>query len=415
MIKRLCLYGILLTVSAPAAAFDIDELRTLIRERDLDSVAAVVAHLPHAYRGSYTLAYDSAGLQESSFEHPRAILFGRTAQLVLSFNGHPEQRRYHTIEAMQYREEAESFELYVIEFSGGRVRFSSPNPEVCASCHGSPPHPVWSSYEYAGRETGHWPGLYGATHDAPVLNAREAAAFQSFRERAGSHPRYRHLVRDRPGQPWFPYGTGPREHRLRPNNRLGNLLARWRARQVVAQIDAAGVAERHPAVAQAWLLQCPGVDRADYRRRARALFRAGFPAADHARVHERLESLAAEQRTAFMMERLLTGSAASGWTMNIEPSAPGGSFDTGIVTLDGLVAARWLATREPGHRLKRYYEAWGSRELYNTFEAGYFRENVAPGGVGAAYDRVAGYYDPARARRACPSLARAPVEQAAAR
>lgn len=411
--KRLWL-GPALLVHAQAYAFGIDDLRELVRERDLATVAEVVEHLPREYRESYTLAYDSQSLQGSSYQNPRAILFGRTARFVMSFNGHPSQQHYNAIEAMQYREDAESFELYSIQFKEDGVEFSRPNPEVCASCHGTPPHPIWSSYEYGEQETSHWPGLYGSTHDAPALDDKEKAAFERFRERAPAHPRYRHLVMANPQAPWFPYATGPTQHRFRPNNRLGNLLARWHARQIVALIRRGDFLERHPGVAQAWLLQCPGTDGERYRRRVAALFEAGFPRAAHPYSHALRDGLPAGRRTAFMMEKLLTGSDGFGWDMSVEKPEETGRFYTGIVTIDRLVGARWLATLDDDHWLKRYYEPWANRQLYDTFAEGYYESNVEPGGVGAAYDEILGYYDEDRARLACPGLMRRALEGAAA-
>ncbi len=403
--KRLGLCIVLL-VPARAFAFDVDELRDMIRDRALTTVAEVIAHLPVEYRENYTLAYDSRSLQGSSRDNPRAILFGRTARLVLSFNGDPAQQHYDTIEAMQFREPRNTFELYAIDFADSQVRFSGPNPPVCAGCHGSPPRPIWSSYEYSDRETGHWPGFYGSTHDAPALEPGEKAAFERFRQRAATHHRYRHLVLVKPNAHWFPYGTGPTQHALRPNNRLGNLLARWHARQIVALINRGGFIERHPRVAQAWLLQCPGTEGGSYRARVQALFDTRFPPDGHRRVHALLDKLPAGRRVSFMMERLLSDSDSFGWDMSIEAPAAGGRFDTGIATIDRLVGARWMATLDDGHRLTDYYEPWSSRELYNTFADGYYESNVRPGGVGEAYDAVARYYDESRARLACPAIMR---------
>lgn len=394
----------MLVVPTQALAFDIDDLRALITAEQLATVEQVIGRLPMEYRQSYTLAYDSQSLQGSSQRHPRAILFGRTAQLVLTFNGEPSQRHYHAIEAMQFRAERNVFELYSIDFSGDRPRFSDPNPEVCAGCHGTPARPIWSSYEYGERETSHWPGFYGSTHDAPPMDDAEKAAFLSFKEQAADHPRYRHLVLDKAGAPWFPYGSGPGKHSLRPNNRLGNLLARWHARQIAALIDQGDFIERYPNVAQAWLLQCPDIEGKAYRRRVHNLFEARFPTDSHGHAHALLDNLSPPRRTAFMMEKLLTGSDSFGWDMSIESPEASGRFYTGIATIDRLVGARWLSTLDTGHWLKRYFRPWGSRELYNTFQEGYYESNVQPGGVGRAYDSVATYFDEALAQTACPNI-----------
>lgn len=406
---RLCGYlaaCALAAAHAPAFAFGIDDLRTLIQAEKPDSVAKVIALLPREYKESYTLGYDSQSLQGSSYDNPRAILFGDTAQFIVTFNGDPAQAYYNAIEAMQYREDSESFEMYSIEVSAEGARVSSPDPPICASCHGSPPHPIWSSYEYGDSETRHWPGFYGSAHDAPVRVPEEKRAFERFRDRAATHPRYSQLVLSDPGAPWFPYGEGPGQHRLRPNDRLGNLLARWQARHIAALIRDGGFIDEHARVAQAWLLHCPGAGGDPFGRRVKALFDERFPPADHPLAHEILQKLPADRQVDFMMQRLLTGSDDLDWNLSIAESQDNGRFYTGIVTIDQLVSARWLATLGRDDWLKAYYKPWTSRDLYDTFADGYYARNVEPGGVGLDYDKVMGYYDESRARLACPGVMR---------
>lgn len=392
--------------SVPAFGLDMGQLKALVRVQKPQSVAELVAGLPEEYKESYTLVYHSQSLQGASYDNPRAVLFGRTAQLILTFNGTPSQAFYNDIEAMQFREGSESFELYSIGFSHGSASVSGPDPAICSSCHSSPPHPIWSSYEYGVRKTGHWPGVYGSSHDAPVRVPKEKEAFERFRHEAASNPRYRHLVMVKPGAPWFPYGVGPNQHRLRPNDRLGNLLARWQARQIVGLIRGGDFIKRHPHIARAWLLQCPGTGRDPYRTRVRSLFDARFPAQGHALVHQILDKLAPEERAGFMMRHLLVGSDTFGWDMNIAEAQTNGEFSTGIVTIDQLVSARWLATLNDDDWLKTFYKPWNNRQLYNTFAKNYYEKNVQPGGVGKEYDDVMGYYDETYAQLACPDLMR---------
>lgn len=410
--KHLWLCPVLL-VHAQAFAFGIEDLRALVRENDLTMVEEVIERLPQEYKKNFTLAYDSQSLQGSSYENPRAILFGRNARFVLSFNGDPTQQHYNTIEAIQFREGIESFELYSIKFESGDVNFSEPNPAVCTSCHGSPAHPVWSSYEYDKHEARHWPGMYGSTHDTPGLDETEKAAFKRFRDHAASHPRYRHLVLSEAEAHWYPYTAGHHQHRLRPNNRLGNLLARWRARQIAALIRRGDFIENHPHVAQAWLLRCPGTEERAYRGQIKALFDAKLPSQRYAYIHAIRDSLPPDQQTAFMMERLLTGSDNIGWDMSVEIREEPGRFFTGIVDIDRLVGARWMATLDEDHELRAYYEPWTNRQLYNTFTNGYYDSNVAPGGVGESYDQITLDYNDSRANQACAELMRDALSRSA--
>jgi hypothetical protein len=51
------------------------------------------------------------------------------------------------------------------------------------------------------------------------------------------------------------------------------------------------------------------------------------------------------------------------------------------------------------------YRPRSTAELYDTFRAGYYDQNVAPGGVGAIYARLGADYDPEPALSACGELA----------
>jgi hypothetical protein len=398
------LAAVLLAHAPAGGAFDYEDVVELIRSGKLSSVEQVLARLPAEYLENFTLAYRSRSLHESSYDFPRAILFGENAKLILTFNGSDDQSRFEDLEIMQFRDDEQVFELRSISFEDG-VSFSGRNPELCRGCHGANPGPIWGSYEYSeNNEVMHWPGFYGSTHDAPVLNERENKAFERFRSRAAAHPRYRNLRLRHPLSRWYPYGTGPNKHQFRPNNRLGNLLARLNAKRLAHQLGQRAFYNTHPSLTMLWILNCPAISDPAFDDFIRARFHRRYPPPVDDSPKRVAEAL--PEDTAHMIRRLLTGPKVLTWNMALASATDERRFSTGIVHIDELVAAELLRTIPAGHWLRDYYVPWTQRDLYDTFKDGYYDANVAPGGVGAEYDAIAPFYDRDSARAACPELAR---------
>jgi hypothetical protein len=402
--------AVLLAVSA-ARAMTFEDLKILIQNHGLTSVEAVVARLPVDLRGNFTLAYSSQSLQGADHDNPRAILFGSDATLVLTFNGHPQQRRYDELEVLQFRTASREFELYSIKF-GDEVTFSGPNPAICLSCHGRSPRPIWGGYDYEQTDDNHWPGFYGSTHDAPASNDVERQAFVRFRERALLHPRYRHLQWRMDGAPWFPYGEGAYQHRLRPNNRLGNLLARLNALKIAHEAASGDFLQHYPNTALLWLLQCPQTQLDKFAPWLDTVFEMRFRRNRNHALYRDLDAVDPANRALFQLEKLLSGLEVYTWNMSVSTLPRGKRFSTGIVTIDQLVTAALLGELRPSITwLRQYHRPWKTRQLYDTFREGYYDANVAPGGVGEQYDKLGLYYDAARARQACVRLAASVVAE----
>lgn len=391
-----------LAYAAPGRAFDYDDLVKLIRQKNITGIEQLLPELPGEYLNNYTLIHRSRSLHGASPDFPRAILFGNSARLILSFNGSPYHSRYNDLEIMYFRDDAKAFELRSISFEQD-VEFSEPNPQLCLGCHGISPGPIWGTYEYSDdNSVEHWPGVYGATHDAPPLGPDKGAAFARFRELAAAHPRYRHLRLEHRASSWFPYGTGPFKHRFRPNNRLGNLLARLNAKRLARHLFEGDFFSRYPHLSLQWLLRCPQAGDESFEAFVESRFRSVYPALAGSATG--VED--GNKRMAFMFDRLLAGSDVPTWDMTLDPQPGGERFFTGIVRIDELVAAEVLHGLPGGHWLKSYYVPWSQQDLYDTFNPRYYKRNVAPGGVGRQYQALAPFYDRERARQACPELAR---------
>jgi cytochrome c553 len=235
---RLLLAAVLLAPAGPAASLDFSSLERLIAERDVGSIEELIAVLPPGLRSRYALVFESRSLQGASFENPRAILFGSDAHFIVTFNGSATQRGFRAVETMEFDESTREFRLRELTFpehaaGAAGVSISEPNPQRCARCHGTPPHPVWDSFPL-------WPGAYGERYGAR-LSARERAGLRTFMAREAAHPRYRLLIGAgqfadpatfRPGAPGR-YSAAPREP---PNAALAIELTRLRARSIARQL-----------------------------------------------------------------------------------------------------------------------------------------------------------------------------------
>lgn len=168
-------------VSAHALSFR--DIQGWAERGEVKSVEDVLRRLPAEYRTHFVLMERSRSLQEASPEAPRALLFGERAELVLSFNGHPGQRGYDSLETVELDPSRMTYEIRAVHFVGGKAMVSGPNPEICLRCHRSLPRPNWEPYP-------HWPGALG---QGPNYSADERRRLEAFSTAAAAHPRYRYL------------------------------------------------------------------------------------------------------------------------------------------------------------------------------------------------------------------------------
>lgn len=136
-----------------------------IEESQTQTLEGSLELLPDSFFEHYVLMYRSRSLQQSSYLHPRAILFGKSSRFILTFNGNPKHRGYNNLEMIQYREKEHRWEFREIEFiEGEKPRFSNANPAKCLECHQSPkrqgvdPRPNWEPYNF-------WPGAYASVDE----------------------------------------------------------------------------------------------------------------------------------------------------------------------------------------------------------------------------------------------------------
>lgn len=194
---------------------------------------------------NYTLVYHSLSLQDSSFENPRALVFGDTQELVLTFNGDPKQRRYDSIELLRWT--GNEFEFRDIKFENGSAKLSQANPKQCLTCHTKNALPIWDSYD-------RWPRVYGSIDDAIIdfikdkyahtrfpKEVRETIEMElngitQFNDNRPNHIRYQYLHPPQ-GTNVTPYFTDIKgDQKFRPNLRLTRFFAQRLAEKLEKNI-----------------------------------------------------------------------------------------------------------------------------------------------------------------------------------
>ena len=160
------------------------ELQKFVMERGTRSVEETLPWFAKKYSDYFrfhTLMYNSLSIHETSFEKPRAIVFGPDAKFILTFNGDASQRGGNTFETAEYSEATHSFNFREIEFrptssahdsqlkpneiefENRDLRISKANPQKCLQCHGPSANPIWASYFV-------WPGAYGSNDDSLAMS-----------------------------------------------------------------------------------------------------------------------------------------------------------------------------------------------------------------------------------------------------
>jgi len=117
------------------------------------------------YFSKYLVAYRSRSLQTSTPTAPRIILFSPQAELLIGFNGDPQERGYKNVETIAFDPATDRFEFHEGDFApGAKPSLGKANPRKCLECHQSAargdvdPRPNWEPYDK-------WPGFYGSLDD----------------------------------------------------------------------------------------------------------------------------------------------------------------------------------------------------------------------------------------------------------
>jgi hypothetical protein len=257
--------------------FNLDRLLQIVDQNKISSMEDALAFLPEELRTHFTLQYEGHGLQQASFTNPRVILFGNDAKFVATFNGHPDQGKYNSLEILQFNQSKTSFELYSLDFPIHRDAYGhavrpEKNPSACLQCHGSSPHPVWGQYNF-------WPGIFGAHDD--MISKNEQAPFAAFMTHRQASERYR-VLSPMTGSAFSPYSS-PENQTLSflPNDILGALFVRLNSAVLAQKMKQSNDSLRYMLLMSPLMYSCKSLlsdeDRAMLNSRLLQIFRArGF-------------------------------------------------------------------------------------------------------------------------------------------
>lgn len=169
-----------------------------IQQTQAQTLEQALDLIPSSFYQNYVLMYRSRSLQDANPLFPRVIVFGRTAQFIMAFNGHEKQKGFNQLEIIQFRQPTNRWEFREITFFNDKPpTFSEANPTKCLECHQSPrranvdPRPNWEPYNF-------WPGAYASVDSTidPVLK-RDYERYVSGQSTQLYEPLSRFLPQDR--------------------------------------------------------------------------------------------------------------------------------------------------------------------------------------------------------------------------
>src|SRR6202790_1932933 len=368
---------------APAGEFSFDSLSQAIAAKHVGSVEELLAVLPEDLRTRYSLVFSSRSLQDASFEHPRAVLFGSNAQLILTFNGDPSQHGFEAVETMEFDAHANRFIFREITFSRDKTQpaaqISGPNPARCAACHDHPARPIWDVPPA-------WPGVYGERYGAG-LTSMELRGFRRFLAIQATHPRYRYLLGAAALADRDTYVSGSRATYNGvsvepPNARLSAQLATFNVRSILSELAAqpgfashlsvllASAGSNCGAVADFYPPTLQPAIAADYKSysKATAVADRSQSSAKTLRLGGRqtpysgLASPAEFTELRYVAERALNVSTRH-WTLAFERGSYDMSTHAGTLTLEQALFA-WLARTDPELRTVAAYRTFNADDAY---------------------------------------------------
>lgn len=209
-------------LSIALAQVSYSDVESLIQTQNIKTIEQLLKALPPNYKNNYTLLKKSSALQEASLKNPRAIVYGETGELTLTFNSSPEHGGYNDVEFLAFDKVTKEFELRVITFQNDKTVFSEKNPTQCTHCHGLNPRPLWDNYPV-------WTNAFASKSDILSPKEEEVLMSEYFRE----HPRFKAIIK-KDADPLYPYNDAPAT--FGPNAMLGKLYTSMQAQANVKRV-----------------------------------------------------------------------------------------------------------------------------------------------------------------------------------
>jgi hypothetical protein len=210
-----------------------EALREFVVSNRIRSIDELLPCLPADVRRDFTLVYGSRSPERysASPSHPRVILFGPDAHLLMAFTGDPGKPFFDRLQLIEFRNEGSRFFFAEASFPGSGPPIFQESPVACTTCHGDDGRPIWDAYDL-------WPGVYGSSHDLLHPGSRERRYYEAFLARGRHESRYRWLdwTKNSPVPPYHD-DIMTWDPDVFPNLRLSKLLARYNAKRIARSIE----------------------------------------------------------------------------------------------------------------------------------------------------------------------------------
>jgi hypothetical protein len=169
-------------------------LYAFANEAGISSAEELLGALPSWLLANHVLVESTRTHHPASAEHPRLLLFGSDARLLLAFGSDPQDPEREVVDAAEL-EDGGLWKFRSLDFRTTPPTLS-PDDSACTGCHDDPPRPLWGSYPS-------WPGMFGAQQDR--VTSAQAKRLNELRADTGASDRFFAL-----GLP-APFGGGPWE------------------------------------------------------------------------------------------------------------------------------------------------------------------------------------------------------------
>jgi hypothetical protein len=171
--------------------WNVDNIAPIINEgilsrSSIDSLLEFLHEKSPSLFSFPALAFHSRSLHSATVESPRAILMSSNAKTLMAFNGDENQSGGNRLEIIQFDPEQNQYAFIEIKQDRSKLSMQS-NPEACFSCHTNHA-PIWDGYNA-------WPRFLTSIPEGEREPEREKMArmWETFKSKAGSHPRYKQL------------------------------------------------------------------------------------------------------------------------------------------------------------------------------------------------------------------------------
>lgn len=157
----------------------IDALHAFATGARIASVEDLLRALPTWLLANHILVETTRTDHPASALHPRLLLFGSDARLLMAFGSDPGDPQREVVDLAEL-EDSGFWKFRSMDFRTSPPTLSS-DASACTGCHADPPRPIWGSYPS-------WPGMFGAEQDR--VTSAQAKRLNELRADPGASDRF---------------------------------------------------------------------------------------------------------------------------------------------------------------------------------------------------------------------------------